>query len=124
MKPAHSGIAVGHAVVSTDEDGYLLNPADWSEDFASALAAREGLRLTSRHWAVIRHLRGYFHDHNIPVGCADLDTVLHFRVRWPRVAGQPRWWPGLFPAGGLRRQGHRLAGLPRADLNSGCGLDV
>ncbi|WPL10674.1 MULTISPECIES: TusE/DsrC/DsvC family sulfur relay protein [Thiorhodovibrio] len=117
-------ITVGKRVVSTDEEGYLLEPEDWSEEFALALAEREGLKLTRRHWAVIRYMRGYFSDHNVPVGCVDLDTILHFRSHWPRVRGQPRWWPGLFPAGGLRRQGHRLAGLPRVEHHHGCRLDL
>lgn len=118
------GIPVGSGSVSTDADGYLLNPADWSEDFACALAEREGLRLTPRHWAVIRYLRGYFCTYRIPASCCDLETILHFRAHWPRVAGQPRWLPGLFPAGGLRQQGHRLAGLPRPEQSSGCRLDA
>jgi tRNA 2-thiouridine synthesizing protein E len=97
----------------TDAQGYLRDPADWSETFARIQAAREGLRLTSRHWAVIRHLRRCYARHGLPMSCLDLDTMLHFRARWPRAAGQPRWLPDLFPAGGLSEQGHRLAGLPR-----------
>ncbi|WPL17006.1 Sulfurtransferase TusE [Thiorhodovibrio winogradskyi] len=114
----------GTAMAPTDQDGYLLNPEDWSEAFTHALAAREGLRLTPRHWAVIYYLRGCFQGQRIPAGCCDLDTILHFRAYWPRVSGQPRWFPGLFPGGGLREQGHRLAGLPRLDKASGCRLDA
>ncbi|WPL13476.1 Sulfurtransferase TusE [Thiorhodovibrio litoralis] len=123
-KAAPAGVAVRGRVVPTDEQGYLRNPADWSEDYACAVAEQEGLRLTPRHWAVIRYLRDYVTEHSVPVSCADLDTILHFRACWPRACGQPRWLPGLFPAGGLRKQGHRLAGLPRGDRRAGCRLDV
>ncbi|WPL16989.1 Sulfurtransferase TusE [Thiorhodovibrio winogradskyi] len=107
----------------TDAQGYLRDPADWSETFARIQAAREGLRLTPRHWAVIRHLRGCYARHGLPMSCLDLDTILHFRARWPRAAGQPRWFPDLFPAGGLSEQGHRLAGLPRGKSLIGLRLN-
>lgn len=110
--------------LNTDAQGYLRDPADWSEAFVCAQAEREGLRLTARHWSVIRHLRRCFDRHELPMACLDLDTILYFRARWPRAAGQPRWFPGLFPDGGLSRQGHRLAGLPRGDQTGSQRLDA
>jgi tRNA 2-thiouridine synthesizing protein E len=116
--------SVNRNQAETDAQGYLRNPADWSESFARIQAAREGLRLTPRHWAVIRHLRNCFATHGLPMGCLDLETILYFRARWPRAAGQPRWFPGLFPDGGLSQQGHRLAGLPRGQSTAGPQLEV
>ena len=41
--------------VLTDSEGYLVDPAEWSEGFAKAQAEREGLRLDAEHWEVIRY---------------------------------------------------------------------
>jgi len=35
-----------------DDDGYLVNPADWSRELAIALAREETLLLTEEHWVV------------------------------------------------------------------------
>lgn len=112
-RPASTGEHI--VIIGTDAEGYLLDPKDWSEDFAIALAEREGLRLTPQHWCVIRYLRGCFSQDRTTSCCCDIDAFLHFRANWPRARGQPRWFPGLFPKGGLTEQGHRLAGLPRAE---------
>ena len=40
-----------------DEEGYLSDPAAWSEALAEALAEREGIVLTEKHWDVIRFCR-------------------------------------------------------------------
>jgi tRNA 2-thiouridine synthesizing protein E len=47
-------LLVGGRAVQTDSEGYLVDPSDWSEDFARALAEDEGLALTGNHWAIIR----------------------------------------------------------------------
>jgi tRNA 2-thiouridine synthesizing protein E len=46
----------GHTVQVNDE-GFLTDPAEWSEELAEVLAARVGIELTDEHWKVIRFLR-------------------------------------------------------------------
>lgn len=48
---------------ATDNEGYLLDPADWTRDFALASAAGDGLALTDAHWRVIEFVRGWFEEH-------------------------------------------------------------
>ena len=44
-----------------DEEGFLLDPARWSEELARTLAAEEGLEtLTAAHWRVIGFIRDKF----------------------------------------------------------------
>ena len=43
-----------------DDQGYLLDPADWSEDLARVLARQENIELTEPHWLAIRYMREYF----------------------------------------------------------------
>ena len=48
-----------------DDEGYLVDPADWSDAIAEALARRERIALTDAHWAVIRFMRTYYEAHHI-----------------------------------------------------------
>lgn len=44
-----------------DEDGLLINPAQWNETMARQIAQREGIgSLTDEHWQVIRSLRQHY----------------------------------------------------------------
>jgi len=45
-----------------DGQGYLVNPADWDEDFATGMAPRVKIEgeLTEAHWKVIRFIRNTF----------------------------------------------------------------
>ncbi|HEX9856241.1 MAG TPA: TusE/DsrC/DsvC family sulfur relay protein [Acidimicrobiia bacterium] len=46
----------GHEV-EVDQEGFLVNPSQWSETLASSLAENIGLELTDGHWAAIRFAR-------------------------------------------------------------------
>lgn len=39
------------------DDGFLVDPATWSEDLATKMAAGLGLELTDEHWTVLRWIR-------------------------------------------------------------------
>ena len=41
----------------TDEDGFLINPDDWTKEFAIANAKTMGINLTSDHWLIINLIR-------------------------------------------------------------------
>jgi tRNA 2-thiouridine synthesizing protein E len=55
----------GAKPVPTGDEGYLVDPSDWSEEVAVELARREGIVLTEEHWAVIRFVREYYEQHHI-----------------------------------------------------------
>ncbi|APF18021.1 TusE/DsrC/DsvC family sulfur relay protein [Caldithrix abyssi] len=47
--------------VEVTEDGFLVNPSDWTEEIAAELAKEEGIEeLTDMHWKVIRFMREEF----------------------------------------------------------------
>ncbi|MBL8479782.1 MAG: TusE/DsrC/DsvC family sulfur relay protein [Sterolibacteriaceae bacterium] len=48
-----------------DDQGYLLDPADWSEDLARVLARQENIELGEQHWLAIRYMREYFAEHQV-----------------------------------------------------------
>ena len=43
-----------------DDQGYLLDPAEWSESLAQELARQENIELTEQHWTVIHFMRDFF----------------------------------------------------------------
>lgn len=50
--------------IDVDEEGYLLNPDDWTEEIASTLAAELGIEeLTAQHWKVIHFMRQDYKKH-------------------------------------------------------------
>jgi len=51
--------------LAIDDEGYLVDPADWNEQVAEVLAQREQIALTQEHWSVIRFMREYFDGHQI-----------------------------------------------------------
>ncbi|MGO9341349.1 MAG: TusE/DsrC/DsvC family sulfur relay protein [Acidimicrobiales bacterium] len=47
--------------VALDEEGFLADPSQWTEDMAVELAHRENIEpLTDRQWKVIRFMRSEF----------------------------------------------------------------
>jgi tRNA 2-thiouridine synthesizing protein E len=52
-------------MTTLDEEGYLVDPADWNEQLAEELARKEHIALTDAHWAVIRFMRRYYEEHHI-----------------------------------------------------------
>ena len=53
-------MVAGHAVELNDE-GFFVDPDQWTEDMAPEIAAREGITpLTERHWQVIRFMRAEY----------------------------------------------------------------
>jgi len=51
--------------IAVDDEGYLIDPADWDEQVAEALAREERIVLSDAHWAVIRFVRQYYDERKI-----------------------------------------------------------
>ncbi len=52
--------------VEVDEDGFIQDPACWSEELAAAIARAEDVpELTENHWKVINYLRNYYQQFGI-----------------------------------------------------------
>jgi dissimilatory sulfite reductase related protein len=51
----------GNVSIEVDEDGFMLEPEQWNEDVAKALATTEGVNeLNEEHWKLVHYLRNYF----------------------------------------------------------------
>ncbi len=94
-----------------DGDGYLVNPAEWTEEIAETFAREESIALTEEHWAIIRFMRDYWDTNQIAPDVrwttkfvtktmgADRNRLFElFPYRYPqqacRIAGmmRPRAW--------------------------------
>ncbi|HOX85202.1 MAG TPA: TusE/DsrC/DsvC family sulfur relay protein [bacterium] len=88
--------------VQVDEDGFLVNPNDWTREIAQALAAEQGIDvLTEAHWRVIEFMRADF---------AEKGAVPTIR-RLSKVGGiETKELYELFPNGPAKKAA-RIAGL-------------
>jgi len=49
---------IADAPVDVDAEGFLTDPAQWTEQIARAIAAENGVpELSDRHWLVVRFMR-------------------------------------------------------------------
>lgn len=91
-----------------DNEGYLIDPAEWNETVAAALAAELGIELGPDHWEVIHFMRRYYDEHQV---AADARHVIkHLEERHPGRARQLLF--ELFPYG-YPAQACKIAGMKR-----------
>jgi tRNA 2-thiouridine synthesizing protein E len=87
-----------------DEDGFIQDTNQWSEDVARAFAKLEGIgELTEEHWKVIRFLRGYY---------LQFGTAPMIRKLCKETGFQLKYIYQLFPTGPAKGA-CKLAGLPK-----------
>ena len=49
--------------VEVNDEGFFVDPEQWTEQMAPELAQREGIDvLTDSHWTVLRFMRSEFHE--------------------------------------------------------------
>ena len=53
-------LEVAGKALLVDDEGYLIDPAQWNEQVAEKLARRERIVLSDEHWTVIRFMREYY----------------------------------------------------------------
>lgn len=48
------------AIPPTDDEGYLLDPTDWNEDVALAIAELIDINMSEAHWEIVHFVRDYY----------------------------------------------------------------
>lgn len=96
--------------IEVDEDGYLVNLDDWSEEVANALAASEQIEMTPNHWEVVNFLREYYMEYKI----APMIRILTKEIgkKLGKDKGNTKYLYELYP-GGPAKQACKIAGLPK-----------
>lgn len=96
--------------VPTDEEGYLIDPSDWDESVAQALARREDIVLGDDHWHVLRFMREFHDEHQLIPDARFVIRFLADEVGLGDAARQRLF--ELFPYGYVR-QACKIAGMRR-----------
>ncbi len=94
----------------TDEEGYLVNLGDWSEDVAGFLAQQEKIDMTQNHWEVVNFLREYYNDYQIAPAVRVLTKAIGKKLGPDK--GNSKYLYELFPYGPAK-QACKIAGLPK-----------
>ena len=51
--------------IDRDNEGYLVNPDDWTKEIAQQFAEEEKLELSDESWTVINFMRRYYNEHSV-----------------------------------------------------------
>ncbi len=97
--------------IETDDDGYLINLEDWSEDVAKKLAESEDIEMAEEHWSVVNFLREYYDDYQIAPAVKVLTKAIAKERGMDKKAASEFLY-GLFPSGPAL-QACKIAGLPK-----------
>jgi tRNA 2-thiouridine synthesizing protein E len=103
-------IEVNGKSIETDEEGYIVNLADWSEDVANTLAKDEGIDMSENHWEVVNFLREYYDEYQIAPAVRVLTKAIGKKLGPEK--GNSKYLYELFPYGPAK-QACKIAGLPK-----------
>jgi TusE/DsrC/DsvC family sulfur relay protein len=96
-------MVAGHPVQLNDE-GFFVDPDEWTEDMAPEIAAGEGIgALTDKHWQVIRFMRKEY---------AEKGTGPTVRVLGKTSGVSVKELYELFPKGPAKTAA-KIAGIPK-----------
>lgn len=103
-------LTLGDQVFETDEEGFLQEPALWTEQLAVKMAADDGITLGDDHWMAINFLREYYEQFSIAPPVRIL--VRNMGKQLGREKANTPYLYDLFPLGPAK-QACRYAGLPK-----------
>src|ERR1700722_6964939 len=97
-------------MINRNQDGYLCNYTEWSQDIATLIAAEEDLPLSDEHWEIILFLRQFYSKYEmIPPMRIVVKTIAK---ELGAKKGDSSYLQRLFPKGFLK-QACKIAGLPK-----------
>ena len=105
-----SSIDVNGKQLETDEEGYLVNRDDWSEEAAGTMAEADDCELSQNHWEVINFLREYYEEYQIAPAVRVLTKAIGKKLG--KDKGNSKYLYELFPYGPAK-QACKYAGLPK-----------
>lgn len=88
------------------DEGYLINPADWTEAIAEGFAKQEGIALSGGHWQIVRFIRDWYGEHGVAPSSRDV-TLFMKSINAPR-----NHLYALFPYGYVQ-QACKIAGMKK-----------
>ena len=102
--------------IETNDEGYLADINDWDEEVAQALADKEGIKLTQKHFDLIKYLR----EEHINNGGNEPNERTILKALGDVWGSKPssKDTYDLFP-GAPSKQGRKVAGLPKSNRKGG-----
>ncbi|MFZ4542892.1 MAG: TusE/DsrC/DsvC family sulfur relay protein [Saprospiraceae bacterium] len=88
--------------VAVNEEGYLINFAEWNKDIGYVIAAEADIDMTPRHWEVIEYLQKEFKN----------DVPLSIRKIGKSGVTDIKEFYQLFPHAPLKTAS-KIAGIPK-----------
>lgn len=95
-------VTLAGIAVDVNEEGYLNDPSQWTEDVAKEIATEEGISLTDKHFEVLHFLR---EKH-------EAGEQLTIRKLGKSGIVDIKGLYDLFPGGPLKKSS-RIAGIPK-----------
>jgi TusE/DsrC/DsvC family sulfur relay protein len=89
--------------IDVDDDGYLINHAQWNRDVAAALAKELGIELTDAHWKVLDFIDKDFNEKGVVPGMRRMNKI---------GAIPTKDLYALFPDGPIKKAA-KIAGYPK-----------
>jgi len=97
---------IGDKNIQFDNDGFMVDPGQWDDVVATAIAGEEGIEeISEKHWAVVNFIRDYWKEN---------DLAPPVRMICKEVGVSVREIYKLFTSGPARGA-CRVAGLPKPD---------
>lgn len=93
-----------------DEEGYLIDLNDWTNDIAIDLAKDEEIELSEEHWEILNFLREYYNEYQIAPAVRVLTKAIS--KKFGKEKGNSKYLYELFPYGPAK-QACKIAGLPK-----------
>ncbi len=103
-------IEVAGKSYETDEEGYLVNLADWNKDVADYIAKTENVNMSEQHLEVVNFLREYYDEYQIAPAVRVLTKAIGKKLGPEK--GNSQYLYDLFPYGPAK-QACKIAGLPK-----------
>ena len=102
-------------IIARNEEGYLIDPDDWTPELALTLAEEEELVLTDEHWMILTFVREYYAEHQITPDIRHVAKYIAEHITGPwggdKKAAKQRIFE-LFPYGYVK-QTCKVAGMMR-----------
>jgi len=97
-------------VIEHDEEGYIVDIEQWSEELADVIAVQEEIEMNDEHWEVVNFLREYYQEYQIAPAVRVLIKAM--KKAFGEDKGNNKYMYNLFPYGPAK-QACKIAGLPK-----------
>lgn len=104
------GYQVNGSEIEHDEEGYLTDLSQWSEELAEMIAKTEDIDMSEEHWEVVNFLREYYDEYQIAPAVRVLTKAVGKKLGPEK--GNNKYLYELFPYGPAK-QACKIAGLPK-----------